>query len=289
MSSSLVPVLESELAFVAAGSGDTVLFVHGNPTSSFLWRRVLAALAGSARCLAVDLIGMGRSGRPDLDYGFADHAAYLEAFADELGLRNVTVVGHDWGAVLGLDLLRRRPDVVGRLAICEGHLHPYDNWADLGPGAAELFSRLRTPGTGDQLVLQENFFVEQVLPAGMNRRLTPAEHDVYREPFRTPRDRRPVLRWIQQIPVGGDPAEVDAVVRRNQDVLRHGPAPRLLLHGDPGSVVGPAEVDWCRRNAPGLDIVNVGPGTHFLPEDQPEAIARALASWLAEPASRGGN
>jgi haloalkane dehalogenase len=279
-------VLGSQLAFVAAGSGDTVLFVHGNPTSSFLWRQVLPALAGSARCLAVDLIGMGRSGQPDIDYGFADHAAYLEAFADELGLRDVTVVGHDWGAVLGLDLLRRRPDVVRRIAVCEGHLHPFDRWLDMGPDAGALFSRLRTPGLGDQLVLQENFFVEQVLPAGMNRRLTPAEHEVYRAPFRTPRARRPVLRWIQQIPVGGDPAEVDAIVRRNQDVLRHSPVPRLLLHGDPGSVVGPAEVDWCRRNAAGLDIVNVGPGTHFLPEDQPEAIAQALASWLD---TRGGS
>jgi haloalkane dehalogenase len=219
MTSGLVPVLGSEMAFMTAGpgagSGATVLFVYGNPTSSFLWRRVLPGLAGSARCLAVDLIGMGRSGKPDLDYGFADHAAYLEGFADELGLRDVTVVGHDWGAVLGLDLLRRRPDVVGRLAICEGHLHPFGGWAEMGPGASELFARLRTPGLGDRLVLQENFFIEQVLPAGMNRRLTPAEHDVYREPFRTPDDRRPVLRWVQQIPVAGNPAEVDVVVRRN--------------------------------------------------------------------------
>jgi hypothetical protein len=123
MSFGEVPVLESRLAFVTGGRGDTVLFLHGNPTSSFLWRRVLPGLTGSARCVAVDLIGMGRSGKPDIGYGFAEHAAYLEAFADRLGLRDVTVVGHDWGAVLGLDLLRRRPDVVGRIAVCEGHLH----------------------------------------------------------------------------------------------------------------------------------------------------------------------
>jgi haloalkane dehalogenase len=263
---------------------NTVLFVHGNPASSFLWRRVLPGLVGSARCVAVDLIGMGRSGKPDIGYGFADHAAYLEAFADQLKLRDVTVVGHDWGAVLGLDLLRRRPDVVGRIAVCEGHLHPFDRWEDMGPGAGELFSQLRTPGVGEQLVLQENFFVEQVLPAGMNRPLTAAEHDVYRDPFQTPRDRLPVLRWIQQIPVGGDPADVDAAVRRNQDTLLRSRAPRLLLHGEPGSVVGPAEVDWCRRHGDGLEIVNVGVGTHFLPEDQPQAISQALAAWLARSA-----
>jgi haloalkane dehalogenase len=182
--------------------------------------------------------------------------------------------------VLGLDLVRRRPDVVGRIAVCESHLHPFASWADMGPGAGDLFSRLRTPGVGEQLVLQENFFIEQVLPAGMNRHLTPAEHDAYREPFRTPQDRLPILRWIQQIPVAGDPADVDAVVRDNQDTLLHSPVPRLLLYGEPGSVIGPAEVDWCRRLSPGLEMVNVGAGTHFLPEDRPEAISLALATWL---------
>jgi haloalkane dehalogenase len=151
----------------------------------------------------------------------------------------------------------------------------------MGPGAEELFGRLRTPGVGEQLVLHENFFLEQVLPGGMNRPLSPAEHDVYRAPFPTPRDRVPVLRWLQQIPVGGDPVEVDAVVRRNQDTLLRGPAPRLLLRGEPGSVVGPAEVEWCRREGAGLEIASVGAGTHFLPEDQPEAFSRALAAWLA--------
>ena len=282
-----VAVLGSHLEFVASDGGvggdgaSTALLVHGNPTSSYLWRRVLPGLAGSVRCVAVDLIGMGRSGKPDIGYGFADHAAYLEAFADELELRNVAVVGHDWGAVLGLDLLRRRPDVVGRIAVCEGHLHPFDRWEDMGPGAGELFSQLRTPRVGERLVLEENLFVEQVLPAGMNRELTSAEHDAYRDPFRTPRDRLPVLRWIQQIPVGGEPADVDAVVRRNQDTLLRGPAPRLLLHGEPGSVVGPAELDWCRRHGDGLQIVNVGVGTHFLPEDQPQAISQALTGWLS--------
>jgi haloalkane dehalogenase len=130
-------------------------------------------------------------------------------------------------------------------------------------------------------VLQENFFVEQVLPAGMNRPLTAAEHDAYRDPFPTRGTVLPVLRWIQQIPVDGEPADVDAAIRSNQDVLLRGQVPRLPLHGEPGSVVGPAEVDWCRRDGTSLEIVSVGAGTHFLPEDQPEAISRALAAWLA--------
>ena len=170
----------------------------------------------------------------------------------------------------------RAPDVPVQNATYNGRGPPRCRREDMGPGAGELFSRLRTPGVGEQLVLQENFFIEQVLPGGMNRSLTAAEHDAYREPFPTPRDRIPVLRWIQQIPVNGDPADVDAAIRRNQEVLLRGPVPRLLLHGEPGSVVGAAELDWCRRDSAGLEIMNVGAGTHFLPEDQPE---RSAAPW----------
>lgn len=274
-----VDVLDSTIAYLRGGDGPTVLFVHGNPTSSYLWRHVISELADVADCVAVDLIGMGRSGKPSLDYGFADHARYLEAFADRMGLRDVVYVGHDWGAVLGLDLLRRRPDLISRIAVCEGHLRPFDDWGDMDEGAADLFSRLRTPGTGERLVLRENFFVEQVLPAGMDHTLTDAERNAYRAPFLEESDRLPVLRWIQQIPVAGDPPLVDEIVRANQHVLLHGPAPRLLLHGTPGSVVGPAVVDHFRREATGLETADVGPGTHFLPEDQPGPIASAIRRW----------
>ena len=244
-----VAVLGSRMGFVASdgvgGDGEsTVLLVHGNPTSSYLWRRVLPGLVGSVRCVAVDLIGMGRSGKPDIGYGFADHAAYLEAFADELELRNVAVVGHDWGAVLGLDLLRRRPDVVGRIAVCEGHLHPFDRWEDMGPGAGELFSQLRTPRVGERLVLEENLFVEQVLRAGMNRELTAAEHDAYRDP--APAARRARL--------GGRPGRTGLVPsprRRPADRERRRghalPARRPAAGDQPGSdrvaeVSGPAAI-----------------------------------------------
>lgn len=278
--------LGSAMAYVRGGTGPTALFLHGNPTSSFLWRGVLARLTDVADCVAVDLIGMGRSGKPDLDYGFADHARYLEAFADRLGLRGVTVVGHDWGVALGLDLLRRRPDVVARIAVCEGHLRPFAHWADMDAGAAGLFSRLREPGTGERLVLEENFFVEQVLPAGMNRALSPGEWAVYREPYPGPADRKPVLAWTRQIPVAGDPPDVHAIMLANQEPLLRGAVPRLLIHGTPGSVVGAGVVAWCQAaRGPGLDIVNVGAGTHFLPEDQPAAIATAIRSWLTSSAT----
>lgn len=280
-------VLDSSMAYVRGGTGPVLLFLHGNPTSSFLWRKVLAGLTDVADCVAVDLVGMGRSGKPDLDYGFADHARYLEAFADALGLRRVTVIGHDWGAVLGLHLLRRRPDIVGRIAVCEGHLRPFSGWSDMDPGSAGLFSQLRTPGIGERLVLEENFFVEQVLPAGMSHTLSSGEWAEYRAPFPEAADRKPVLRWVFQIPVGGDPPDVHEIVLANQETLLRNSVPRLLLYGTPGSVIDASVVSWCRARGTGLDVAHVGEGTHFLPEDQPSGIAEALRSWLrlspAEP------
>lgn len=279
-----VEVLGSQLSYVEGGpsAGSIVLLVHGNPTSSFLWRHVLPGLSTTYRCRAVDLIGMGHSDHPDLDYGFADHARYLEGFVDALGLRDVTVIGHDWGAVLGLDLLGRRPDVVGRIAVCEGHLHSFAGWDDMDPGSRELFRSLRVPGVGEQVVQQNNVFIEQVLPAGMARRLTPPEWAACRAPFPTPERRLPILRWAQQIPVAGEPADVAEVVARNQQILLHGRVPRLLLYGQPGAVVTSAEVAWVRRESDGVQLVDLGPGTHFLPEDQPEAIVAAVRSWLSE-------
>jgi haloalkane dehalogenase len=276
-------VLDSHLAFVSGGGGPTLLFLHGNPTSSFLWRGVLARLVGAARCVALDLVGMGRSGKPDIGYRFADHAVFLEAFVDRFPLRGITIVGHDWGAVLGLNLLRTRPDVVARIVVCEGHLRPIAGWDDMDAGPAELFSRLRTPEVGERMVLEENALIEDVLPAGMNHTLNEAEWAVYRAPYPTARDRLPILRWIQQIPIGGNPADVAELVHANQSVLLRGAMPRLLLHGRPGAVVSAREVAWCRANGDGLDVVDVGPGTHFLPEDQPAAIAEAIRSWLAWP------
>ncbi len=269
------------------GSGDPVVFLHGNPTSSFLWREVLPAVAAAGhRCLAVDLIGMGGSGKPDIAYRFADHAEYLDALLDVLGTDVPPVlVGHDWGAVLALHLAGRRPSRVRAVAFCEGHIHPVDTWEDLG-GGAEMFQRLRAPGTGEALVLEENFFVEQVLPGGMERALTPSEMDGYRAPFPDPASRRPVLAWVREIPIEGSPADMVEQVAANQHVIADPAVETLLMHGDPGAVIGADEVAWCREHGRSLTVVDVGPGQHFLPEDRPGHIAAALVGWLgALPAS----
>lgn len=277
-----VEVCGSRVAYVEGGSGPTVAFVHGNPTSSFLWRKVLARMTAVAHCVAVDLIGMGRSQKPTLDYGWDDQFRHLEGFLDTLGSGGVTYVGHDWGGVLGLEMLRRRPDLVGGLAVLECHLNDYPSWQAMAGRA--LFEPIRTTAEGRRGVLDDNLMIEQVLPAGMDHHLSDAEWGVYREPFTTPASRAPILRWVEQIPVAGDPPQVTRAVRRNMDTLTRGTIPRLLMYGEPGSVVTVAAAARIRAGAhDGLTVTAIGPGTHFLPEDRPAEIATALRHWMGLP------
>ncbi|NEA31465.1 haloalkane dehalogenase [Streptomyces sp. SID13031] len=276
-----IDVLDSWIHYAETGLGEPVVFLHGNPTSSYLWRNVLEPVAKHGwRCIAPDLIGMGKSGRPDVDYRLADHIAYLGAFIEALGLDRFTLVGHDWGAVLALDRARRRPDQVRGVAFLEGHIHPITHWEDFDEDSRDLFQRLRNPDLAEPLILEQNLFIEKVLPSGVLRTLTTEELDAYRAPFLDPLDRRTMLAWPGEIPIEGEPADVTALVIANQAVIADPTIPKLLIHATPGAVIGPTEVDWCRTHGQNLTITHVGPGTHFLPEDRPTQIATALAGWL---------
>lgn len=262
------------------GAGAPVVFLHGNPTSSYLWRNILPLLVSQHRCVALDLIGMGRSGKPAISYRLRDHIAYVEGFLDALGLTDITFVLHDWGVAIGLDYLRRFPERVRAVAFMEGHLHPIDRWTDFDPAAREMFQRLRTEDVGRRLIVDENFFVETVLPSGVLRTLSPEEMDAYRAPFPSPEDRAPLWRWPQEIPIAGEPADVATLLRANQTALARSPIAKLLLYAHPGAVIGPTEVAWCRSTLTNLTAVDLGEGIHFLPEDHPTAIGQALTLWL---------
>jgi haloalkane dehalogenase len=288
VTSTRVAVNDTWLHCVEAGVGDPVLFLHGNPTSSFLWRNVMGPVAQSGRrCLALDLIGMGRSGKPDIDYRLADHVVFVDAFVDALGLSDLALVGHDWGAVIALNYVRRFPDRVRGTAFVEGHIHPIVSWEDMNEGERQMFQLLRTPGVGERMVIEENFLVETVLPSGMLRTPSRSEMEAYREPYLEKSARRPLWRWPLEIPIEGKPADVTELVTANQAVIADPATAKLLLHGDPGAVIGAAEVAWCREHGRSITIVDVGEGTHFLPEDHPDEIATALCDWLDE-LSRGG-
>ena len=264
--------------YVEEGSGDPVLFIHGNPTSCYLWRNVMPHLASDARCLALDLIGMGRSDKPDLDYRLVDHARYVDGFIAALGLERLTLVLHDWGSALGFHYARRHAANVRGIAFMEAIVRPltWDEWPRTVRG---LFQQLRTPEIGWDLAVNRNAFVEQVLPDAIMRKLTAAEMARYREPFVDPAARRPVWRWPNEIPVDGKPADVTALVDEYSAWLAASSVPKLLLHARPGAILRKDLVAWCRDHVRNLTVVDIGPGLHFVQEDRPHEIGEAIREW----------
>lgn len=274
-------VLDSHLAFREAGTGSPVVFLHGNPTSSYVWRNVMPTIAANRRCLAPDLIGMGDSGKPPIAYRFRDHARYLDAWFDEQDLRDVVLVGYDWGGVLALDWAARHPDRVRGVVVFETFLRPM-RWSDMPPAGAELFRAYRTPGVGEELVLEQNVFLEKSLSHGVLRGLADADRAVYYAPYPDPASRRPVLQWPREIPFDGEPADVAAVIERNAAWLAGTPEiPKLLLTFDgKGLSNAPAVVEWARATIPSLEVVPLGAAGHHAPEDAPGGIADAIVAWL---------
>jgi haloalkane dehalogenase len=274
-----VEVLDTELAYVEAGAGDPIVFLHGNPTSSYLWRNVIPHVEGLGRCLAPDLVGMGDSGRsPGGSYRFVDHARYLDAWFEALGLRrNVMLVVHDWGSALGFHWARRHPERVRGVAYMESIVRPV-TWHEWPEVARKVFQGMRGPG-GEEMVLQKNVFVERILPASVIRGLTPEEMARYRAPYREPGEsRRPTLTWPREIPVDGEPADVARIVEAYGEWLAKSPLPKLFVNADPGSILVGAQREFCRR-WPNQQEVTVR-GMHFVQEDSPDEIAGAVAAFV---------
>ena len=276
-----IEVLGTTMRYWSSGSGRPIVFLHGNPTSSYLWRNVLGPLRSSGRRLiALDLIGMGGSGKPQIDYRLSDHVNHVEAFVAALDLPPVTFVAHDWGVAIAFAYASRHPAGVQALAFMEGHLRPLPDWNAFDDGGRELFQRFRTPDVGERLVLDENFFLETLLPAGVLGGLDDSDLDEYRAPYPTPRSRFPLLAWARQVPIAGDPADVADLLPTIVEATAAIPIPKLLVRGEPGAIIGPVESQWLQQQLPGLAVAIVGPAGHFLPEDQPDALATVLAGWL---------
>jgi haloalkane dehalogenase len=277
-------VLDTELSYVDMGQGRPVVFLHGNPTSSYLWRNVMPHVAGTHRCLAPDLVGMGQSGKaPAGSYRFVDHQRYLDAWFDALELAaGVTLVVHDWGSALGFHWARRHPERVRALAYMEAIVRPL-TWAEWPEVARKVFQAMRTPA-GDEMVLEKNVFVERILPLSVLRGLTDAEMAVYRKPYLEPGEsRRPTLTWPRQIPIEGEPADVVAIVDEYGRWLAKSPLPKLFVNADPGTILTGPQREFC-RTWPHQDEITVR-GSHFIQEDSPHEIGRALAGFLARIAS----
>lgn len=275
-------VLHGAMHALDAGEGVPVVFLHGNPTSSELWRGVMPHLADRCRCVAPDLIGMGRSSKPDIDYTFADHARYLSAWLDVLDPGPAVFVAHDWGVPLALDIARHDPAAVRGIAFTEGRMRPLPDWSAFDHGGRELFQSFRREPEGTRRVIEENILIEVILQAGTVRPLTKEEIEVYRAPYRRPRDRLPLLQWTRQIPVAGEPADTAARMEANYAAFRSSPMPKLALEASPGAVIDRNEIERLKRELPELTVRQVGEATHFVPHDCPEGIGKAIEDWMGK-------
>ena len=286
--SEFIEVHGSKIHYVDEGSGEPILFLHGNPTSSYQWRNIIPHVKSVGRCIAMDLIGMGKSDKPDIEYRFFDHVRYVEGFIEKMGLRNITFLFHDWGSALGFHYAMRHESNVKGLAFYEAILKPRESWSEMAESARELFQAFRTPGVGWEMIVGQNLFIERRLPEGIVRKLSQREMDCYRAPFREPSSRKPLWRWPNELPIEGDPPDVVEAVENYSRWLQQSELPKLLFYGTPGVIIGQQMVDWCTQKLKNLKLVNVGQGLHHLPEDHPHLMGAELAKWYTALDESGG-
>jgi haloalkane dehalogenase len=280
--SKFIEVHGSRMHYVDEGSGDAILFLHGNPTSSYLWRNIIPYLTPLGRCIAPDLIGMGRSDKPDIDYRFFDHVKYLEGFIEKLGLEKITFVIHDWGSALGFHYAMRNEGNVKGLAFMEAIVAPVPGWEVFPEDFRKIFQGFRTPEVGWDMIVNKNMFIEQILPGATLRKFTDNEMERYREPYRDPKSRKPLWRWPNEIPISGEPADVTKAVVKYNQWLAGSMLPKLLFYATPGAILTAPMVEWCKANLKNLMTVDLGPGIHYLQEDHPHLIGTELAAWYKD-------
>ena len=276
-----VAVEDSEMSYVdTGGDGPIAVFLHGNPTSSYLWRNVIKEVAPIARCLAPDLIGMGDSGESSSGYRFVDHRRYLDAWFDAVvGDRQVFLVIHDWGSGLGFHWARRHPEQVMGIAYMEAIVRPIESWDDWAEGSRKIFKAMRSPA-GEEIILTKNVFVERILPASIIRKLSDEEMDRYHARFTEPGEsRRPTLTWPRQLPIGGEPRDVHEIVEAYSKWLQaSNSVPKLLINADPGIVLIGPQREFARQ-LPNQEEITVK-GLHFIQEDSPSEIGEAVARFV---------
>jgi haloalkane dehalogenase len=278
-----VDVSGARMAYHERGAGRPILFLHGNPTSSYLWRDVVPELEGHGRLIAPDLIGMGDSAKlpdPGADtYRFTTHRRYLDAFIDAVVGRSepVVLVVHDWGSALGFDWANRHRDRVSGIAYMEGIVRPVASWDEWSPQAVPIFQGFRSD-KGESMILERNMFVERVLPGSVLRKLTEAEMAEYRRPYPNASDRWPTLTWPRQIPIAGEPADVVQIAAEYAQWMAENEIPKLFVNAEPGAILIGAPREFCRswKNQTEVTV----PGSHFIQEDSGPAIGRAIAGWL---------
>jgi len=274
-----VKVKGSYMHYLEQGEGDPIVFLHGVPASSYVWRNVIPIVSKHARCIAPDLIGMGASDKPDIEYRVFDHIEYVDSFLRIMDLKNITFVLHGWGSIIGFDYAFRHADNIKGLSFLESHIRPITEWNMLSLPVQQLATLLKRPGASYRAVVQQNYLVKKLLPKGVVRTLSSGELLEYQKPFPTPESRKPLWQYIQDLPLGSGPTDVIKLINRYSKWLEKVPIPKLMFYAIPGFVTTVATVQWARDHIQHLKLVGLDDVLHFPQESVPELFSEKLRRW----------
>ncbi|MEM1244330.1 MAG: haloalkane dehalogenase [Pseudomonadota bacterium] len=274
-----IEVLGSKMHYVDEGEGDPIVFLHGIPTWSYLWRNIIPFLSKSARCIAPDLIGLGKSEKPNIAYRIFDHIRYITEFIDKLGLKNITFVVHGWGSIIGFEYARQHEQNIKGLAFLESHIRPVTDWSMVSLPVQELSTVLNTPDGGYDVIMNSNYFVNKVLPSGVLRKLTEEELQHYREPFMKTGSCKPLWQYLKDLPLGNGPNDVVELIANYSQWLQLTNLPKLMLYAVPGFITTISTVQWARDHLSKLILVDVGDALHYAQETKPDVIGEEINNW----------
>ena len=276
--SKYLEVKGSNIHYIEEGEGDPILFLHGNPTSSYLWRNIIPYMTSQGRCIAPDLIGMGKSDKPDIDYGLKDSYAYLEAFIEKMGLKNITLVLHDWGSGLGFNYAYNYPDNIKGIAFMEAMFKTFE-FNQFPTDIRIAMKMMRSPILGPFMVKVANIFIKKMIPDMVVRKLTKKEMAMYAEPYPTISSRTPLLAWPKDVPIAGSPKYSFDTVTAYVRWLKQTELPKLCLHVEPGIAIKKEDAEWISNNMKNTKMVHLGKGLHYIQEDYPHEIGEEIAEW----------
>ena len=277
--SKFLEIKGSKIHYIDEGMGDPVLFLHGNPTSSYLWRNIIPYMTDKSRCIAPDLIGMGKSDKPDINYGFNDSYEYLRLFIEKLGLKNITLVIHDWGSGLGFHYAHQHPRNIKGIAFMEAVYKLVDFDKQI-PRVKTAMTLMRSAIGNWLMIGVANLFIKGFLPNGIVRKLIKEEMDIYKKPYPNLKSRKPIRVWPQEIAINGHPKHTHKIVSEYHEWLKKTEIPKICFYADPGMLIPKGEIPWIKENLPNITMVDIGNGLHFVQEDNPHKIGEELARWF---------